>query len=631
MSIRRVTEELVFLPRWVKKLIIIVMDVALCSAASWVAFSLRYDQFVPYSDGLLFSAVASILIAIPIAIKLGLYRTIYRFSGWFETQSLIKIFSLYALLYSLLFMVLGVPGVPRTIGIIQPVLLFVSVGASRLVVKHVLGNNMREIVRCRGIKLALIYGAGSAGRQIAFGLRHGFEIKPIGFVDDDQRLWNASINGLPVYSPDALSILMQENPKITDIVLAMPSISRYRIKEIMLKLSNYPIHVRALPSLSQLVDGRIKVEDICDVEIEDVLGRIPIPPDDKLLMKNIFGKIVLVTGAGGSIGSELCRQALLYKAKKIILFELNEFSLYKIERELTLLKSESTIVPVLGSVLDEKRLNRICNDHSVETMFHAAAYKHVPMVEINSSAGVWNNVFGTLRAVEAACAASVETFVLVSTDKAVRPTNVMGCTKRVSELILQAKALDGKKFGIPFTKLTMVRFGNVLGSSGSVIPVFSEQIHNGGPITVTHPDIVRYFMTIPEAAQLVIQASAIGVGGDIMLLDMGDQVKIYDLAKRMIHLSGLSQKDQNNPNGDIEIKFTGLRPGEKLYEELLIGDNAISTAHPRIMRAIESSISWEKLQSCLKELECAVKDDNTDAIRGVLKQIVPEFIPLNTA
>jgi FlaA1/EpsC-like NDP-sugar epimerase len=382
-----------------------------------------------------------------------------------------------------------------------------------------------------------------------------------------------------------------------------------------------------LPGLSALANGVVKIEDIREVEIEDVLGRDAVQANEELLHQNIRGKVVLVTGAGGSIGSELCRQILARKPKVLVLFELTEFTLYAIERELKQLETQIKIVPILGSVLDANKLARVIRQFSVQMVYHAAAYKHVPMIEMNPVSGVWNNVFGTLRTLESACQGGVETFVLVSTDKAVRPTNVMGCTKRMAELVLQAKNIQQERLGVQTTKLTMVRFGNVLDSSGSVVPVFREQIKNGGPITVTHPEIIRYFMTIPEAAQLVIQAGAIGQSGDVLVLDMGEPVKILDLAKRMVHLSGFSLKDDRNPDGDIEIQFTGLRPGEKLYEELLIGGNTLPTSHSRIMRATEYALCWDDLEPLLFELHSAIKADNSDAVLRLLKRAVPEFNP----
>ena len=623
----KIIKKTLALPRNVKRAIVLLLDAFLCIASSWLAFCLRLEEFVPITEPVLWAAGISILLALPIFTKLGLYRAIFRFNGWYAATSLIKAISIYSVLYVIIFTVVGYEGVPRSVGLLQPLLLFIGTGFKRLSIKYLLSGSIHGQSKAHDSKAVLIYGAGVAGRQIAFGLRHGSEIKTIGFVDDDRRLWKGTINGLPVYAPSDVPRLIESGRGITDVLLAMPSASRARQKAILTSLSDFPVHVRTLPGLSHLANGVVKIEDIRTVEIEDVLGREAVQANEDLLHQNITGKVVLVTGAGGSIGSELCRQILAQQPKTLVLFELSEFALYAIERELSLLQTPVTIVPVLGSVLDANKLNRVCRRFGVQTVFHAAAYKHVPMIEMNPAAGVWNNVFGTLRTVEAACQCGVETFVLVSTDKAVRPTNVMGCSKRLAELVLQAKSMQENRLGVNATKLTMVRFGNVLGSSGSVVPVFREQIKNGGPVTVTHPEIIRYFMTIPEAAQLVIQAGAMGEGGDVMVLDMGEPVKIVDLAKRMIHLTGFSHKDESNPDGDIEIRFTGLRPGEKLYEELLIGDNTLSTSHTRIMRAAEHALGWAELEPLLFELETAVKAENSDAIRSLLKKAVPEFEP----
>lgn len=629
MPLGHTAHLIIIWPRWAKKSFVLLLDALLCLITTWLAFCLRFDEIVFPDVPMIWAAAASLLIAVPLFVTFGLYRAIFRYTGWFATLSLVRAVSFYALVYAFIFLLVSVPGVPRSIGLIQPVLLFVGVGVTRLLAKWLLNSLVVKHNQGREKGVALIYGAGSAGRQLASGLRQGFEIRPIGFVDDDQRLWKGTINGLTVYAPDDIPRLLDSGLGVTDVLLAMPSAGRARQRLILSQLSELPVRVRTLPGLTDLANGLVKVEDMREVEIEDVLGREPVRANGELLHQNVTGKTVLVTGAGGSIGSELCRQILAQKPSVLILFELSEFALYAIERELSQCESIAgvTLLSILGSVLDANKLTRVYRQYGVKTVFHAAAYKHVPMIEANPAAGVWNNVFGTLRTVEAACQCGVEVFVLVSTDKAVRPTNVMGCSKRLAELVLQAKSLQENRLGVHTTKLTMVRFGNVLGSSGSVVPVFREQIKNGGPVTVTHPEIIRYFMTIPEAAQLVIQAGAMGEGGDVMVLDMGEPVKILDLAKRMIHLSGLSHKDEANPDGDIEIRFTGLRPGEKLYEELLIGDNTLPTSHARIMRAAEHALSWEELEPLLSELEVAIKAEDNDAIRSLLKRAVPEFNP----
>jgi FlaA1/EpsC-like NDP-sugar epimerase len=603
------------------------LDIALCLFTTWLAFCLRLEEFVPLDGPVLLATGASVLIAVPMFVKIGLYRAIFRYTGWYATLSLIRAISLYCLVYAAVFLVLGVGGVPRSIGLIQPILLFVAVGSMRLLAKFLLNHQVVAKDSADSRAVALIYGAGAAGRQLASGLRQAAGIKPVAFVDDDANYWKSTINGLRVHAPDEIPGLLASNLGITDVLLAMPSAPRARQREILKQLSDLPVHVRILPGLAHLANGEVKVEDVREVEIDDVLGRDAVLANEELLHQNVTRRVVLVTGAGGSIGSELCRQILAQRPKTLLLFELSEFALYTIERELTQLVTRVQIIPILGSVLDGNKLARVIRRFGVQTVYHAAAYKHVPMIEMNPAAGVWNNVFGTLRTVESACQAGVETFVLVSTDKAVRPTNVMGCSKRMAELVLQAKSLQENRLGVRTTKLTMVRFGNVLGSSGSVVPLFRQQIKNGGPVTVTHPEIIRYFMTIPEAAQLVIQAGAMGEGGDVMVLDMGEPVKIVDLAKRMIHLSGFSHKNEENPYGDIEIQFTGLRPGEKLYEELLIGDNTLPTSHSRIMRAAEHALRWDELEPMLFELEAAIRAENSDAIRSLLKKAVPEFEP----
>ncbi len=627
MPLNYTVSVLIDLPRWAKKVHVLLLDVTLSLFATWLAFCLRFDEFVGWSEPLMWAMAASVSIGVPIFVVHGLYRAIYRYTGWFATIALIRSLSIYASIYIVLFTIIQVEGVPRSVGLLQPITLFICVGVSRLVAKALLNREVFGRHDTDSAAVALIYGAGAAGRQLASGLRQAAGIKPVAFVDDDSNYWKSTINGLPVYAPSEIPGLLDSSLGITDVLLAMPSATRARQRKILTQLSDLPVHVRILPGLAHLANGDVKVEHIREVEIEDVLGRDAVQANEKLLHQNITGKVVLVTGAGGSIGSELCRQILAQNPKVLVVFELSEFALYVIERELTQLATQAQIIPILGSVLDLNKLARVNRRFGVQTVYHAAAYKHVPMIEMNPAAGVWNNVFGTLQTVEAACQGGVETFVLVSTDKAVRPTNVMGCTKRMAELILQAKSLQKDRPVVQATKLTMVRVGNVLGSRGSVVPVFREQIKNGGPITVTHPEIIRYFMTIPEAAQLVIQAGAMGEGGDVMVLDMGEPVKIVDLAKRMIHLSGFSHKDDSNPDGDIEIKFTGLRPGEKLYEELLIGNNTLPTSHARIMRAAEYALRWDELEPLLFELESAIKAENSDAIRAVLKRAVPEYNP----
>lgn len=625
-SLHKLVVPLLDLPRPAKRVVALFVDMSLCVLTVWLAYYLRLGEFVALSGGEWWAAWASIGIGIPIFVVSGLYRAIFRYTGWPALVAVARAVSIYGLLYATLFTVIGIAGVPRTIGIIQPILLLLSVGASRALARFWLGDQYLCLLQKASRPKVLIYGAGATGRQLAAAVANSFEMQVSGFLDDDKKLHGRMLNGRPIFKPAELNGLVAKLG-VSHVLLALPNLSRHRRNEILNQIRDAHVAVRTLPRVTDLAQGKVSISDLGDLDIDDLLGREPVVPNHSLLAANITGKVVLVTGAGGSIGSELCRQILARRPKLLVLFELSEFALYTIERELVQLSSTGIVVPVLGSVLDVNKLMRAIRRFGVQTIYHAAAYKHVPMIEMNPAAGVWNNVFGTLRTVEAACQASVETFVLVSTDKAVRPTNVMGCSKRMAELVLQAKSLQENRLDISTTKLTMVRFGNVLGSSGSVVPVFREQIKNGGPITVTHPDIIRYFMTIPEAAQLVIQAGAMGEGGDVMVLDMGEPVRIVDLAKRMIHLSGFSYKDETNPNGDIAIRFSGLRPGEKLYEELLIGDNTLPTSDARIMRAAEHALSWYQLEPLLFELEAAIEADNSDVIRELLKKAVPEFNP----
>ncbi|EOM7568391.1 polysaccharide biosynthesis protein, partial [Shigella sonnei] len=477
----------------------------------------------------------------------------------------------------------------------------------------------------KGSAPVLIYGAGESGRQLLPALMQAKEYFPVAFVDDNPRLHKAVIHGVTVYPSDKLSYLV-DRYGIKKILLAMPSVSKSQRQKVITRLEHLPCEVLSIPGMVDLVEGRAQISNLKKVSIDDLLGRDPVAPDAKLMAENITGKAVMVTGAGGSIGSELCRQIVRYKPAKLVLFELSEYALYAIEKELSALCDKEVlnvpVIPLLGSVQRQNRLQMVMKSFGIQTVYHAAAYKHVPLVEHNVVEGVRNNVFGTLYCAESAIESGVETFVLISTDKAVRPTNTMGTTKRLAELVLQALSARQSQ-----TRFCMVRFGNVLGSSGSVVPLFEKQIAQGGPVTLTHRDIIRYFMTIPEASQLVIQAGAMGHGGDVFVLDMGDPVKIYDLAKRMIRLSGLSVRDDKNPDGDIAIEVTGLRPGEKLYEELLIGDSVQGTSHPRIMTANEVMLPWQDLSLLLKELDQACHDFDHERIRSLLLQAPAAFNP----
>ena len=585
-----------------------------------ISFSLRLGEWFWPEQDILWTIIFAPILAVPIFISLGLYRTVIRFIGFQELWVIFQAVSLYALLWGIIGFMGSIEGIPRSVIIINWLLLILALTAIRTTAKWLfltLANNKNL-----SLKSVLIYGAGSAGRQLSRALQQSSEYRPVALIDDLIEIQNQTINGLKVISIKNLEeLIIRKN--ITEVFLAIPSLSRKRRSEIIEFLEPLPVIVRSLPSVSDLAQGRVEIEDLRKINIKDILGRESIAPRYSLLETKITNKVVLVSGAGGSIGSELSRQIYSLKPHKLILFELSEFSLYHIEQELKLFEQDDVeVFPILGSVRDQTKLENICKHFKVQTIYHAAAYKHVPLVEFNQAEGVLNNVIGTLSAAQAAIEAKVETFVLISTDKAVRPTNVMGATKRVSELILQALAQKTTK-----TCFTMVRFGNVLESSGSVIPLFKKQIKGGGPITVTDKNIVRYFMTIPEAVQLVIQAGAMGSGGDVFLLDMGKPIKINDLAVKMIQLSGLQVKDKENPNGDIEIKYTGLRPGEKLFEELLVGDDVIKTEHPLIMRAEEESIDWLVLEPSLNKLYEASKNADFREIRRILTKVVVGYSP----
>ena len=625
------------LPRSVKRAIVVLADISLCVFSVWLSFYLRQGEFLPLSGGL-FSPVwlvasVSVVIAIPIFVTSGLYRAIFRYSGWPAMVAMVRAILLYGVLFSGVFTFYGVQGVPRTVGLIQPLLMLVLVGASRAVARIWLGGLYQNQIKKASLPQVLIYGAGSAGRQLASAMANSHDLRVVGFLDDDDRLHGNMLNGLPIHNPSDLTEILVD-VHVTDVLLALPSVSRQRRNDILEALLPFKLAVRTLPGLGDIATGKVTLNDVRELDIDDLLGREPVKPNGLLLNRNIQGKTVLVTGAGGSIGSELCRQILKTRPKRLLLVEMSEFALYQIHQEIqTSLENAAAediedieVVPLLASVCDEVRMNEIMDTWKPNTIYHAAAYTHVPLVEHNPSEGVRNNVWGTRVCAEAAVRNGVQNFVLISTDKAVRPTNIMGATKRLAEMVLQALA----ELNVASTSRTccsMVRFGNVLGSSGSVVPLFREQIKNGGPITLTHTDITRYFMTIPEAAQLVIQAGAMGAGGDVFVLDMGEPVRIYDLASRIIELSGLTLKTQADPEGDIEIAVTGLRPGEKLYEELLIGDNPTPTQHARIMKAHEEFLPWSNLQEKLDALSIAMSVNDVPVIRGLLQQLVKGYEP----
>ena len=623
MIFKSAASEVIALPRLAKVLVVLFTDSALCIFTVWFAFYLRLGEFVSLSGPAFSAAIASIAIALPVFIISGLYRAIFRYSGWPALMTVNKAAAVYGLIYAALFTAIGFQGVPRTVGLIQPILLVFAVGGSRALARFWLGGIYQSQLKLADLPKVLIYGAGSAGRQLAAAMNNSHEMRVVGFLDDDDRLHGHVLNGQPIFSPADLPSLVL-SLKVSDVLLALPSMNRKRRIEILEQIRIAHVSVRTLPSVTELAQGKVTTSDLRDLDIDDLLGRESVAPNHILLGKNITDKVVLVSGAGGSIGSELCRQIMQLAPKELLLIEQSEFALYEIHQELHL-KIENTairLVPLLASVRDAERMREIMSTWKPDTVYHAAAYKHVPLVEHNPAEGVKNNVMGTLTIARAAAEHQVADFVLISTDKAVRPTNIMGASKRLAEMVLQGLAGNASS-----TKFTMVRFGNVLGSSGSVVPKFRQQIRDGGPITLTHADVTRYFMTIPEAAQLVIQAGAMAKGGDVFVLDMGEPVKIMDLARRIIELSGLTLRDDVNPEGDIEIEVTGLRPGEKLYEELLIGDNPQPTSHPRIMKAREDCLPWSELEQKLQALQMALDVNDVGVVRAMLQQLVSGYQP----
>lgn len=618
-------------PRSVKRSITLLVDFVAIIVALWLAFSLRYSTFYQPSSEQFWIFLLAPVIAIPIFIKFGLYRAIIRYLGMRAIWTVVQAISLYTVVFAVIVLLAGAEltgVVPRTVYGINLLILLVFIGGSRLVARWwFVQYNQAENASLQRFRAdpVIIYGAGDAGAQLAVALRMAGQLRPVAYIDDDQTLIGQQVAGLVVYPFTKLGYLIDKY-HVAEVLLAIPSATRHRRNVVIQQLEPFPIHVKTLPSLNDLAKGKVRVTDVQEVDIADLLGREQVQPVDSLLKANIQQKVVMVTGAGGSIGAELCRQIIRLNPKSLVLFEQSEFNLYRIERELQQLsEAQVRVYAILGSVTNQSRIEAVCQRFRVETIYHAAAYKHVPMVEHNTSEGIENNVFGTLSSAQAAIASQVETFVLISTDKAVRPTNTMGASKRLAELVLQGLANEPSLCGQ--TRFTMVRFGNVLGSSGSVVPLFRQQIANGGPITVTDPNIIRYFMTIPEAAELVIQAGAMGQGGDVFVLDMGEPVRILDMAKRMIHLSGHLEKDKDNPEGDIEIVYTGLRSGEKLYEELLIGDNVSSTDHQKIMRAEELIIPWPELQEYLTKLNTAMSNGDYDVLRQTLLECIDGYMP----
>ncbi|MEN1831643.1 nucleoside-diphosphate sugar epimerase/dehydratase [Pseudomonas lijiangensis] len=646
----KLRSRMVGLSRNNKRIVQVGADIILIWIALLLAFVVRLGfeaAYAPVFEHLWLFAVAPVL-TIPIFIRFGMYRAVMRFFGNDALITIGKAVSLSALLVSMVVYWYGGHEVvvPRSVVFNYWWLSMVMIGGLRLIIReYFLGEwstapqHVPFTSWDNGLPKVAIYGAGAAGNQLVAALRLGRMMRPVAFIDDDSSVTKRTIAGLVVYKPRHIQQMIDATGA-QEILLAIPSATRARRREILEYLEGYPLHVRSVPGFMDLASGRVKVDDIQEVGIADLLGRDSVSAQEDLLEHCITGKVVMVTGAGGSIGSELCRQILMLKPSRLLLVEHSEFNLYSIfgelEKQVRQEVLEVEVLPILGSVRYFEKMVDLMRTWKVETVYHAAAYKHVPIVEHNSAEGVLNNVMGTLHTAQAAVQVGVANFVLISTDKAVRPTNVMGSTKRLAEMILQALSREvapvlfsgsNKVAHVNKTRFTMVRFGNVLGSSGSVIPLFHKQIKSGGPLTVTHPNITRYFMTIPEAAQLVIQAGSMGQGGDVFVLDMGAPVKIVELAERMINLSGLSMRSERNPHGDIAIEFTGLRPGEKLYEELLIGDNVVPTRHPMIMSADEDFLPWEVLKDKLALLLDAVSSDDYPRVRQMLGELVAGYTP----
>ena len=614
------TESILALPRATKRLITISVDTLAIVVALWAALALKFDRLDPAAGRTLTFFVVAVASALLIFWISGLYRTVIRFAGAKAMTSIVAGVSFSVLVLAGFDRYAQGHQIPLSAFGTYWALALLWVGGSRFIARYLFlspGGNGKALAR------VAIYGAGDAGIRVCSALLGGPDFEPVAFVDDKKSLQGISINGIRVYAPELLPQLVRDR-RIDRILLAMPATSRRRRREVLTALEPLGVHVQSLPNLSDLISGKAQINELRDVEVSDLLGRDPVPPRPKLFGTCIRGKCVLVTGAGGSIGSELCRQIIRLGPTRLVLFEMSELALYNIQRELEEVAAheqlQAEIVPLLGNAHHRHRVREVLSTFSVQTIYHAAAYKHVPIVEHNVIEGIHNNVISTWYTAEAALETGVETFVLISTDKAVNPANVMGATKRLAELVLQA--LQERT---THTRFCMVRFGNVLASSGSVVPLFQEQIRRGGPVTVTHPDVIRYFMTIPEAAQLVLQAGSMAKGGDVFVLDMGRPVRIDDLARRLINLMGLTVRDAANSDGDIEIEYTGLRTAEKLFEELLIGTNVTGTDHPMIMRAIEHHLPWARMQQILNEQLIALASFDCHRALALLTESVAEY------
>jgi FlaA1/EpsC-like NDP-sugar epimerase len=611
---KNLSEKIFLIHRYTKRGIAITTDVFLCVFTLCLAFYLRLEELVLLKDIGLTPILLTIFLAIPIFWLSGLYRTLFRYSGISILSTISLSVAVYGLIFFSIISLYGITGVPRSIGVIQPVLLFVLLIIKRFSLKYLLtgslnksGNNKENI---------LIYGAGAAGRQLFTSLEGNPKYNVVGFLDDNPNMHRQNLLGKRIYDPKNIENI-KNNKQIKLILIAIPSLSKFKKQEIFKKLSHYNIPIKTLPNLNDIIEDKVSFTDVKDFLIEDLLNREQVEPDNGLLSKYIASKTVLVTGAGGTIGAELSRQILKLNPKKLILYELNEFALFNIYEELIGKFKNLEIVPLLGNILDQKKLETVFKTFNVDTIYHAAAYKHVPLVESNICEGVRNNILGTLSIVKATINEKVKNLVLISTDKAVRPTNIMGASKRFAELCLQVY----KEKNL-FTNFSIVRFGNVLASSGSVIPKFKKQIMNGGPVTLTHNDVTRYFMTVPEAAQLVIQAGALGKNAEVFVLDMGESIKIRDMIIKMINLSGQKLKDKNNLDGDIEIKVVGLRPGEKLYEELLIGDKPEKTIHSKISKIQEPSISFDQFDRNINELITHLDNQDPKQVKNILDRVI---------
>ncbi len=613
------SKKIVSLPRYAKRIIAIIIDVGLCILCTWLAFYLRLEQFIKINDVTILTVLISVSLAIPIFWLSGLYKMMFRFAGSSIILTVAVATLAYGLLYFAIIGIYGIQSIPRSIGIIQPLLLFLGISTSRTIIRYLFINNF-TFKKYQNKKKVLIYGAGSAGRQLLTILDNNPEMKVVGFLDDNRQFHNQIILGQTVYDPLKIDQLI--NSQDVDLVLlALPVINRLKRNKIIDNLNKHKLIVKTLPSIQDIVDGKITVSDIKDLTIEDLLSREQVEPNLKLLNRNINSKNILVTGAGGSIGSELCRQIIKLNPKKLLLLELNEFALYNIYEELNNIMPNLKVIPLLLNVQNSSRVEEVFKTFKVDTVYHAAAYKHVPLVEENICESVKNNVFGTFLIAQIAMKYNVSSFVLISSDKAVRATNIMGASKRLAEICVQALYNSQDKH----TKFAIVRFGNVLQSSGSVIPKFKKQIKEGGPITLTHPEVTRYFMTITEASQLVIQAGAMVVGCEVFVLDMGESIKIKDLIYKMIKLSGLTVKDDNNLEGDIEVKITGLRPGEKLYEELLLGDNPQKTYHEKIQKAQDPYIVLDQLKIDLDNLSLLLEENRAAEVKDILAKLLPSY------